>query len=253
MSNESNNQTNRPKPIPAGDLAGRLQQLRHQRGISQEELANALNVSRQAVSKWESAQAQPELEKLLALSNFFQVSTDYLLKGTPPDASASPDIANKPNALAYPPTGREPGAASLPMAVGQPQNRQLFVINATLFNYVGLLLSWALWDYWQLSICAFVGIIMAIIGAAVLAVGLSAETDAEQRRQLWRGFWRWNIWPVAQLLLGLLFSALCSRGRLLAPVIDPYFFGWAGGGLFVFCWGAWLIVCLSVWRACRNK
>lgn len=44
------------------------------------ELAEKLNVSRQSVSKWESGQSVPELEKLVALSEIFQVSTDHLLK-----------------------------------------------------------------------------------------------------------------------------------------------------------------------------
>lgn len=49
-------------------------------GLSQEQLAEKLNVSRQAISKWESGTAVPESEKLLALSAYFGVSVDYLLK-----------------------------------------------------------------------------------------------------------------------------------------------------------------------------
>ena len=54
--------------------------LRKRCGWSQEELAEKMNVSRQAVSKWESAQATPDLEKILQLSALFSVTTDYLLK-----------------------------------------------------------------------------------------------------------------------------------------------------------------------------
>lgn len=53
--------------------------LRKKKGISQEELANKLNTSRQAVSKWENNQSTPDLEKLVALSKYFNVTTDYLL------------------------------------------------------------------------------------------------------------------------------------------------------------------------------
>lgn len=60
----------------------RIQELRKQKGISQEELANELGVSRQAVSKWESGQSFPELDNIVALSDFFGVSADYVLKGT---------------------------------------------------------------------------------------------------------------------------------------------------------------------------
>lgn len=52
--------------------------------MSQEELAEKIGVSRQAVSKWESEQSMPDLDKVILLSDFFGVTTDYLLKGTEP-------------------------------------------------------------------------------------------------------------------------------------------------------------------------
>lgn len=58
-----------------------LQQLRKEKGLSQEKLADTLEVSRQAISKWESNTAYPETEKLIALSDLFGVSIDYLIKG----------------------------------------------------------------------------------------------------------------------------------------------------------------------------
>lgn len=61
-------------------LADKIILLRKKMGWSQEELANQINVSRQAVSKWEGAQSVPDLEKILQLSMVFGVTTDYLLK-----------------------------------------------------------------------------------------------------------------------------------------------------------------------------
>lgn len=61
-------------------LADKIIRLRKRSGWSQEELADQMQVSRQAVSKWESAQTVPDLEKLLKLSALFGVTTDYLLK-----------------------------------------------------------------------------------------------------------------------------------------------------------------------------
>ena len=61
-------------------LADKITQLRRQTGWSQEELAHQLNVSRQAVSKWESGNSIPELDKILNMSRIFHVTTDYLLK-----------------------------------------------------------------------------------------------------------------------------------------------------------------------------
>lgn len=61
-------------------LADKIIKLRKRNGWSQEELAEKMEVSRQAVSKWEGAQTIPDLEKILMLSNLFGVTTDYLLK-----------------------------------------------------------------------------------------------------------------------------------------------------------------------------
>lgn len=61
-------------------LAEKIIRLRKKNGWSQEELAEKMNVSRQAVSKWEGAQSVPDLERLLQLAGLFGVTTDYLLK-----------------------------------------------------------------------------------------------------------------------------------------------------------------------------
>lgn len=61
-------------------LADKIIRLRKQFGWSQEELAEKMNVSRQSVSKWESANSIPDLNKILKLAEIFGVSTDYLLK-----------------------------------------------------------------------------------------------------------------------------------------------------------------------------
>ena len=61
-------------------LADKIIENRKKNGWSQEELAEKLGVSRQSVSKWESAQAIPDMKKILQLSEVFGVSTDYLMK-----------------------------------------------------------------------------------------------------------------------------------------------------------------------------
>lgn len=60
-----------------------LRELRKQRNLSQEELAAMLDVSRQAVSKWELDEGYPEVEKLLLIANKLNVSLDYLMGNTP--------------------------------------------------------------------------------------------------------------------------------------------------------------------------
>lgn len=60
----------------------RLFQLRKKEGLTQAELAEKLNVSRQAISKWEMGTATPDTENLLLLSKVFSVSIDYLINDT---------------------------------------------------------------------------------------------------------------------------------------------------------------------------
>lgn len=76
-------------------LADKIIENRKRNGWSQEELAGKLGVSRQSVSKWESAQAMPDLKKILQLSEVFGVTTDYLMKdeieAIPSDAAVTVD------------------------------------------------------------------------------------------------------------------------------------------------------------------
>lgn len=73
-------------------LADKIMMLRKKNGWSQEELANQLSVSRQSVSKWESAQSVPELEKILTMSKLFGVTTDYLLKDDLEEEEFTPTV-----------------------------------------------------------------------------------------------------------------------------------------------------------------
>ena len=61
------------------EIANRLQKLRKEKGYSQEQLAEELGISRQAVSKWERAESSPDTENLICLAKLYNVSLDYLL------------------------------------------------------------------------------------------------------------------------------------------------------------------------------
>ena len=60
-------------------LSEKLYELRKKRALSQEQLAEQLGVSRQAISKWESGKAVPETDTLISISKYFDVSLDYCL------------------------------------------------------------------------------------------------------------------------------------------------------------------------------
>ena len=66
------------------EFHNKLYNLRKQKGLSQEELANRLNVSRQTISKWEVGDSTPEMEKLIAISDLFGISLDELVMDKAP-------------------------------------------------------------------------------------------------------------------------------------------------------------------------
>lgn len=74
------------------EFSSRLYELRKKKGLSQEELAGKLNVSRQTVSKWELGDSTPDMEKLTAISDLFDISLDELVLGK---SQASGDTSSK--------------------------------------------------------------------------------------------------------------------------------------------------------------
>lgn len=68
------------KPQKQMKLSGKIIGLRKSNGMLQEDLAEKLNISRQAISRWESGTAMPDASNILQLSKLFGVTTDYLLK-----------------------------------------------------------------------------------------------------------------------------------------------------------------------------
>lgn len=83
------------------DLADKLVVQRKKKGISQEELADMLDVSRQSVSKWESAQCAPELNKLVQISEIYGVSLDYLLRDDAQEREQEAPMTEKTEEKAY--------------------------------------------------------------------------------------------------------------------------------------------------------
>ncbi len=71
------------------EFNNKLYDLRKKKGLSQEELANRLNVSRQTVSKWEVGDSTPDMEKLIAISDLFEISLDELVMDKAPEPAAA--------------------------------------------------------------------------------------------------------------------------------------------------------------------
>ena len=77
------------------EFGNRLYELRKQMGMSQEELANRLEVTRQTVSKWEVGDSTPDMDKLVALGALFEISLDELVLGKVPVTTALDELGAK--------------------------------------------------------------------------------------------------------------------------------------------------------------
>lgn len=77
------------------EFGNRLYELRKQKGLSQEELANRLDVARQTISKWELGDSTPDMDKLVQLGELFEISLDELVLGKVPVTSKLDELGAK--------------------------------------------------------------------------------------------------------------------------------------------------------------
>ncbi len=127
------------------NIADRIQKSRKISGISQEELSEKIGVSRQAVSKWESGQSSPDLEHIIKISEFFGVSTDYILKG-------SDFISCEPK--------KDMSFTS-----------KILYIASTTFVAIGLFCAFAVWYEAQTMVSIWGSMIIQSVGIALYFVG----------------------------------------------------------------------------------
>lgn len=168
------------------NISDRIQSLRKIKGISQEELADKIGVSRQAVSKWESEQSIPDIEKIILLSDYFEVTTDYLLKGI----ESTQDSKAKKNIGA------------------------IFNIVATTLTIIGTVMGIFLWNETQRVGGLIAGLIFIILGIMIFTVGQSQLTGSEKIKRMCQ-FWKINVWWIAFVSLSLIYNIIVAQ--MLAP------------------------------------
>jgi transcriptional regulator with XRE-family HTH domain len=118
------------------ELGEKLQALRKGRGLTQEELAQALFVSRTAVSKWESGRGYPSIESLKDISVFFSVSIDELLSGEKLISIAEKENKSNVRGICDFPFGISDLLFTLPMFLPlYPNAADGFVYSVSLMNY----------------------------------------------------------------------------------------------------------------------
>ena len=140
------------------NISDRIQSLRKAKGITQEQLADAVGVSRQAVSKWEAEQSVPDLERVVAMAEYFDVTTDYLLRGIEPAPKKGSGSRVSPRTMC---------------------------IIATALDAAGLIIGGGLWFEYQNWLCVAVMLIFQLTAVTVWLL-----TKGERPR--W--FWAVNVW-----------------------------------------------------------
>jgi transcriptional regulator with XRE-family HTH domain len=168
------------------NISNRIQNLRKVRGISQEELADKIGVSRQAVSKWESEQSTPDLDKIIIMSEYFDVTTDYLLKGI----KNPKQVDDKNNNLI---TG------------------QILYIASTAFLAIGLLSAFGSWYSGQSAESIWGSMIIQVVGIVGYFIGQIVSKAKASFTIKW-----FNIIITLFIPISLLVSLMLNR------VIAPY-------------------------------
>ena len=197
------------------NMADRIQHLRKSKGISQEELADKVGVSRQAVSKWESEQSTPDIEKVILLSDFFDVTTEYLMKGIEP---VSENTTEKNDARIF-------------SAVG------------SVLNFIGLVAAIMIWNEEQTPISVAAGLILMAVGIMVFVIG-QVIGENKEKASVW--FWIVNVWILILMPISCIFNFLqgIKFGHWWTFTPIPQL----GNSIvsYALCWGFYLMFCIVV-------
>ena len=193
------------------NIADRIQILRKSKGISQEELADKIGVSRQSVSKWESEQSVPDIDKVIIMSDYFEVTTDYILKGIENEKQAG----EKEKAL----------------------DANIFLAASTSLNFVGLIVASAIWYEKQVVMAVVTGLIFMAMGCMEFGIGVSFSTLNKEKAK--RKFWIINIWILAFIPFSFVYNVLFTGFNAPYPIFGETL------AFFAF-WIVYISVCLGV-------
>ena len=142
-------------------LSEKIQILRKQKGMSQEQLATHVMVSRQAISKWELGESVPEVENVVQLSKIFNVTTDYLLLD---NVSVRPIVDTQYSSEPF------TNINNVSTTSHKTENKYTTTTAESIKSGLGLIF---------LSVCGvFVAVILGLINGAINQSGFSASTGS---------------------------------------------------------------------------
>lgn len=167
----------------------KLQLLRKSKFMSQEQLATQINVSRQAISKWELGESNPDMEKIVQISNIFDVTTDYLLKDEQEISISKITLQGNKNDV----------------------TAQILLISSVAFLAIGLFCAFGGWYEEQSAEAIWGGMIIQIIGIVGYFIG---KIYSQSKIPLVINF--------ANLAIGLFMPISMAISLLCRQVISPY-------------------------------
>ena len=199
-------------------LGEKIKGLRKSRGMSQEELAEQINVSRQAISKWELDASLPDIDNIVQLSRLFAISTDYLLlekdkatvtgeamiRGEMPrdkEATEPGEELRQEGAFGQAESAIQKEAARQDEAIrwkevagesGRQSRMQVICIGLCV---IGLLFSVTVWFTWQTLITVMLGVLLQV-GAIVIFELSMSQSSREQRRGQRQQFYSLAPWLI---------------------------------------------------------
>lgn len=197
------------------NIADRIQHLRKSKGISQEELADKIGVSRQAVSKWESEQSIPDIEKIILLSDYFETTTDFLLRGI----ESVQELEKKYSAA-------------------------VFAVAGTILNAIGLVSSVVIWIERQMVFAVGVGLVIMLLGTGIFLIGQLIDTKDKRKAKYL--FILPSIWILLFIPLSCCFNIFDGvmggfAGQLAPiPLLGNSFL------TFGFYWIVYIAICVAV-------
>lgn len=196
-------------------IGEKIQKLRKEKGLSQEQLANQLEVSRQAISKWELGESIPDINKVALISEYFHVTTDYLIKD---------HISEQESSIR---ASRDNNTSNITAINNGAINNTVLIISLMLI-VIGLIIGWARGstdgaklEYLPFQLIA-PGIIIQIMGIVLFEV-YNTKADNKDRKIYRCWFYGISIWFVDLLpiiiIVGCYFRYLVGSYNGIMPYL----------------------------------
>ena len=209
----------------------KLYQLRRQEGISQEDLADRLNVSRQAVSRWEQGAVLPDAPNLLNISKLFGVTTDYLLHDEFDSDRDIPVVKHTEN------------------EAQKERNRQTALFWMLVLQAMACIVELITWFVVDFFIMVLYGVVVHAVSIFAFERSYRKHRDGERADHYRRIFYRTAVWMVAYTPIRAAVGGLWSLCLWQFAPADFYPAVLVEGSILLI----YLIVCLSVTLKLKKK